>query len=245
MLEQLRATLPTLEAQRQTAPFSAGGPGGRPPAEFPREVADCASAAELSPRRIPVGDGAACFARRPDIRAAERELAAATARSASPPPISIPTVSTRRFGSARPPFRLASHSGSAFRFSIGPLISWSFANTASRPRPHRRQARPRPTAALARFRRHLARRALEETESALTRYARELERRRQPAARPRQAPRRPGSPGFATEAGRELPDRPRRRAPLSTIEAELARPKPSCRTISVSLFLALGGGWQT
>jgi outer membrane protein TolC len=49
---------------------------GELPADFPRKLAEC----HVTPRvagTIPVGDGAALLRRRPDIRQAERELAAA------------------------------------------------------------------------------------------------------------------------------------------------------------------------
>ena len=78
-LEQVRATVPTLEAQRQAALFRLAVLTGRPPAEFPREVAACETPPALA-RPIPVGDGAQLLARRPDVRASERRLAAATAR---------------------------------------------------------------------------------------------------------------------------------------------------------------------
>src|SRR5690606_123008 len=77
--EQTRAEIPTLETLQQTALYRLAVLTGRPPAEFPREHAACASALQLD-RPIPVGDGAALLNRRPDVRAAERRLAAATAR---------------------------------------------------------------------------------------------------------------------------------------------------------------------
>jgi outer membrane protein TolC len=48
LLEQVRATLPTLEAQRQTALFRLSVMTGRPPASFPREVAACDTAPALA-----------------------------------------------------------------------------------------------------------------------------------------------------------------------------------------------------
>ena len=55
-LEQVRATLPTLEAQRQGALFRLAVLTGRPPANFPAQVATCQRPPQLS-RPLPVGDG--------------------------------------------------------------------------------------------------------------------------------------------------------------------------------------------
>jgi NodT family efflux transporter outer membrane factor (OMF) lipoprotein len=79
LLEQTRAQIPTLEAERRTALFRLSVLTGRPPAEFPAVVAACSTPPALT-RPIPVGDGASLLRRRPDVRAAERRLAAATAR---------------------------------------------------------------------------------------------------------------------------------------------------------------------
>ena len=57
----------------------AGGADRRTPAQIPASLLQCATAPRLT-QTIPVGDGAALLRRRPDIRQAERSLAAATAR---------------------------------------------------------------------------------------------------------------------------------------------------------------------
>ena len=242
LLEQVKATVPTLEAQRQTALFRLSVLTGRPPADFPREVAACEAAPQLA-RPIPVGDGASLLARRPDVRQAERELAAATARigvatAALYPSVtlggSIGTSATSLSGLA---------SGDSFRFSIGPLISWEFTNLVV--------GRARLAAAEAGADRTLANfegtwfRALEETESALTRYARELDRRealRRGRAQSAEAAR---VARLRYQAGRDsfqvVLDAQRS---LALLEAELARSEAQLSDHLVSLFLALGGGWQ-
>ena len=52
---------------------------GRPPSDYPRSVESCVEAPRLR-QPIPVGNGMGLLARRPDVREAERKLAAATAR---------------------------------------------------------------------------------------------------------------------------------------------------------------------
>ena len=134
-------------------------------------------------------------------------------------------------------------SGDGFRFSLGPLISWSFPNTAVA-RARIAQAEAGADAALARFEGTWLG-ALEETESALTRYARELDRvatlRRargngQEAARIARLRYQAGRESFqiVLEAERTL----------AQTEAALAQAEAQLSDNLISVFLALGGGWQ-
>src|SRR3546814_18550022 len=65
---------------------------GRAPQDYPANLVDCASIPSLD-RPIPAGDGAALIRRRPDVRQAERRLAAATARIGVETAALYPTVS--------------------------------------------------------------------------------------------------------------------------------------------------------
>ena len=78
-LQQLQANLPPFQAQQRTALYRLAALTGRTPAQIPASLLQCATAPRLT-QTIPVGDGAALLRRRPDIRQAERSLAAATAR---------------------------------------------------------------------------------------------------------------------------------------------------------------------
>ena len=51
---------------------------GRAPADYPKDVASCATAPTMR-KPLPIGDGAGLIARRPDIRAAEQRLKSANA----------------------------------------------------------------------------------------------------------------------------------------------------------------------
>jgi NodT family efflux transporter outer membrane factor (OMF) lipoprotein len=243
LLEQVRATVPTLEAQRQTALFRLSVLTGRPPADFPREVAACETAPALV-RPIPVGDGAALLARRPDVRRAERELAAATARVGVATAALYPSVSLGgSIGSSATSLGGLASSDS-FRFSVGPLISFTLTNLVVG-RARVAQAEAGAEGALANFEGSWLR-ALEETESALARYARELDRRealRRARAQSADAAR---VARLRFQAGRDpfqiVLDAERS---LAGIEAELARSEAQLSDYSVSLFLALGGGWQS
>jgi NodT family efflux transporter outer membrane factor (OMF) lipoprotein len=242
LLEQTRAAIPTLEAEQQTALYRLSVLTGRPPAEFPREVASCDTPPVVT-APIPVGDGASLLSRRPDIRAAERELAAATARVGVATAELYPDISLGGSIGATAAAIGDLFTGGAFRYALGPLISWTFPNTTAA-RARIAQAEASADAALARFDGTWLR-ALEETESALTRYANELDRvaalrraRDQGAEAARIA-------RLRFEAGREpfqiVLDAERS---LAEIEAALAQSEAQLSTNQIAVFLALGGGWD-
>ncbi|MBW8755515.1 MAG: TolC family protein, partial [Sphingomonadales bacterium] len=78
-LANVRAELPTLEGRRRASLFELAALLGLTPAEVPEAARQCARTPHVL-RAIPVGDGRALLARRPDVREAERKLAADTAR---------------------------------------------------------------------------------------------------------------------------------------------------------------------
>jgi NodT family efflux transporter outer membrane factor (OMF) lipoprotein len=242
LMEQTRAQLPTLEGERRAALYRLSVLTGRPPAEFPQIVAACSTAPALS-QPIPVGNGASLLARRPDIRRAERELAAATARIGVATAELYPDIRLGLSAGSTASSIGGLASGSGLRFGLGPLISWTFPNTRVA-RSRIAQAEAGAQAALARFDGTWLG-ALEETETALTRYASELDRaaalRRArsnslEAARVARLRYRAGRESFqiVLEAERSL----------SQTEAALAQSEAQLSTSLVAVFLALGGGWQ-
>lgn len=242
LLEQTRAEIPTIEAQRQTALYRLAVLTGRPPAEFPRELASCDSPLHLD-QPLPVGDGASLLSRRPDVRAAERRLAAATARIGVATADLYPSISIGGSIGASAASLGDIASGAAFRYSIGPLISWSFPNIALA-RARIAQAEASGEAALAEFDRTWLT-ALQDTESALTNYARGLDRteaRRRAVEQAREGAR---IARLRYDAGREgfqiVLDTERQ---LAIGEAALALSESQLSTDLVALFLSLGGGWQ-
>ncbi|MFB0612538.1 efflux transporter outer membrane subunit [Aurantiacibacter poecillastricola] len=242
LLEQTRAEIPTLEALQQTALYRLAVLTGRPPADFPREVASCAAPLRLdSP--IPVGDGAALLMRRPDVRAAERRLAAETARIGVATAELYPSVSVGGSIGTTAGALGDIASGSAFRYSLGPLISWSFPNM-SVARARIGQAEASTDAALAEFDRTWLT-ALQETESSLTNYARGLDRSAALQRAVEQAREAARIARLRYEAGREnfqiVLDAERQ---LASAEAALAQSEAQLSTDLVELFLSLGGGWQ-
>lgn len=240
-LELVRATLPTLEAERAAALFRLAVLTGRPPAEFPPEVAQCTRSPALA-GPLPIGDGASLLARRPDIRRAERELAAATARVGVATADLYPKV-TLGGSVGMTSDSLAGLGPNGFRFGIGPLISWSFPNIfVAKARVE--QAEASAAVALANFDGTWLR-ALQDTETALTRYAKELERRDALRRSRSQAAEAARVARLRYQSGREsfqiVLDNERS---LSAIEGELARSDAQVSDDQISVFLALGGGWQ-
>lgn len=240
-LEQLRAAVPPLQAQQRTAWYRLAVLTGEVPGSPAMREADCHEAPRLT-TPIPVGDGAALLRRRPDIRQAERALAGATARIGVATADLYPSIS---FGLSAGSAGSISGLGdaNAFRWSFGPLISWTLpSHSAVRSRIE--QAQAGSDAALARFDASVLN-ALRETESALTVYARDLDRqaalqvsRDQSALASEQARMlyRYGRTDFLTALDAERT--------LASAESALAAANAQLATDQITLFLALGGGWE-
>lgn len=171
-LQQLQANLPPFQAQQRTALYRLAALTGRTPAQIPASLLQCATAPRLT-QTIPVGDGAALLRRRPDIRQAERSLAAATARIGVATADLYPKISLGLSGASGGPAAMFGDRGT-FSWSIGPLISWTIPNTGAA-QARIAQAEAGTKAAAARFDAAVLN-ALRETESALTVYARQLDR---------------------------------------------------------------------
>ena len=240
-LEQLQANLPPFQAQQRIALYRLAALTGRAPAELPATLLQCAQPPRLT-QTIPVGDGAALLRRRPDIRQAERTLAAATARIGVATADLYPKISLGLSGASGGPASMLGDRGT-FSWSIGPLISWTLPNTgAAQARIAEAEASTR--AALARFDGTVLN-ALRETESALVSYARQLDRDAALTAARDQS-------RLAAQQARQLftlgktdyltvLDAERT---LAANESALAASQAQLSSDQVAVFLALGGGWE-
>ncbi len=229
-LETSRAGLPPLRAQRGT------------PAEASEAARACQRPPQLT-RSIPIGDGAQLLARRPDVRRAERNLAAAAARVNVATADLFPRITLGgSLGSAALDAGDLSNDSSV-RFNVGPLISWSFPNVfAARARIE--QASAGSDAALATFDQTVLV-ALQETETALANYANELDRRAALQAARDQAATAARLSRLRFDAGADsfltVLDAERT---LAGADAQLAASDALVTTYQIALFKALAGGWS-
>jgi NodT family efflux transporter outer membrane factor (OMF) lipoprotein len=238
-LEQVKAALPALRGRRQVALYRLAALTGKPPADFPRELENCTALPRIR-RPIPVGDGAALLRRRPDIRQAERGLAAATARIGVATAALYPDIT---LGGQVGATGLLTDLGSpaAQEWAFGPLISWTFPLASEQARVEEADAAAK--AALARFD-GVVLNALKETESSLALYQRDLERNATLHAARDKAAEASAEADALFQAGRTpyLTGLLAQQT-LTTSEQALAASDSQVSLDQVTLFLALGGGW--
>ncbi|MGC1271773.1 MAG: efflux transporter outer membrane subunit, partial [Croceibacterium sp.] len=239
--EQRTAEIPALEAARQAALFRLATLTGRAPAELPAIAATRDLALEVS-SVIPVGSGADLLARRPDIRAAERRLAARTAQIGVATADLYPRITLGASVGQSGTDIGDLLTGGPLRWLLGPLLSWNF--------PNQEPARARIAAAEADAQEALAAfdgtmlLALQETETALSNYARALERREalrsasQQAERAARITRAQAREGAINSLVRLDAERT-----LADSQAQLAVQNAAISRAQIDLFRALGGGW--
>lgn len=240
-VENTKASLPQLKADRENARFRLATLVGQPPAAMVDAATDC-TRAPIVAATIPVGDGAGLIARRPDVREAENALKAAAARVGVATAELYPQISLG--GSIdTTALQIASlKEDGAVSFSFGPLISWTFPNIwAGRARIAAAEAGM--AQALAEFDQAVLV-ALEETETALQNYAAELERQaalklaRDAAAQSAlmaQSRYELGADDFITVLDAERT--------LAEADITLAQSQANTTQFQIGLFRALGGGW--
>jgi NodT family efflux transporter outer membrane factor (OMF) lipoprotein len=243
LVAQVRASIPPLEGQRRSALFELTEILGRTPQHAPTESEACLAPPRLG-SLIPVGDGAALIQRRPDVREADRRLAAATARIGVATADLYPRITLSAFygGAAGSTAHLVAEPG--LTWGVGPKIAWTFPNQAA-PRARVRQARAAAAGALAGFDLAVLQ-ALKETEKALATYGSELDRRQDVALAQDRARR-----AFEIAEGQFRAGSLDNLNLLTTeqtliaADAAVAASDTALVQDQISLFKALGGGWRT
>uniref|UniRef100_UPI0035C9B8C9 efflux transporter outer membrane subunit n=1 Tax=uncultured Sphingomonas sp. TaxID=158754 RepID=UPI0035C9B8C9 len=240
-VDQSAALVPATIATRTAALYRLATLMGRAPADYPRDVATCARPPSMT-KQLPIGDGAAMIARRPDIRAAERTLAAATARIGVATASLYPQVSLGGSVGLTGPLS-AFPSGNAFNIGLGPLINWSFPNRRI-VRAQIAQAGASADSALAQFD-STTLEALRQTETALSAYAREADRNAALARAQASAATAANQAATLYRFGRtDFLSLLSAQAALTTAQANLAASSALLVDRQVDVFKALGGGWQ-
>ncbi|SEF12609.1 efflux transporter, outer membrane factor (OMF) lipoprotein, NodT family [Burkholderia sp. WP9] len=240
-VQTVSAEIPRFEARQQAAQYRLAMLLAIAPEALPAAVRVCGRTPRIR-QSLPVGDGAALLKRRPDIREAERRLAAATARIGVATGELYPSVS---FGASAGLTGAIADIGapSAQRWGFGPLISWNFPAHGARQRVQEAQAGAQ--AELARFD-GVVLNALRETRTTLSTYAADLRRLQALEGARTSAARSAAETHRLYIAGRDsfLSDLDASRT-LTSVEAQVAEAEDVVAQDQVNLFLALGGGWNT
>ena len=242
VLAQARAAIAPLEGQRRAALFSLAALIGAEPSQVPPEAESCRSPPRLT-QPLPVGDGASLLRRRPDLRAAERQLAAATARIGVATADLYPTITLG--GSVNNAASTVSGLGatSGATYSVGPGLSWTLPNIlAARARIH--QAGGLASAALAGFD-GVVLRALKEAETALAAYTAELDHHLALAEAQRSADDALRLANIQFQAGSvSFLDLITTEQTALAADQALAQSDQTISADQVAVFQALGGGWE-
>jgi len=242
--DDTRAELPALQGERRAALYELAVLTGRAPADIPQAAGACRATPVLA-QPFPVGDGAALLKRRPDLREAERRLAAANARIGIAAAELYPSIELGGSVNWLSTTGSLSSLGDSYAeaWSAGPLIRWHFPNLAAS-RARLAQARAEDVAARAQFDAQVLR-ALKETEQALALYdgARQrraaLESARAQHARAfhlAQLNYKAGALDFLGVLDAERS--------LLAVDAALAASTRQVALDQIAVFKALGGGWQ-
>jgi NodT family efflux transporter outer membrane factor (OMF) lipoprotein len=242
LVAQVRSSIPELKGERRAALFELTALLGRTPAEAPNDLEACHTPPRVT-ALIPVGDGSTLIKRRPDVRQAERRLAAATAEIGVATADLYPTIRlVGLYGGAASEFnQLDTNIG--LTWGVGPTISWSFPNMAG-PRARVRQAKAEQAAALASFD-EVVLTALKEIEQALAYYSAALDNRQSLGeARDRvQAAYRMAHDQFLAGSISSL-DLLTTEQLLVSVDAAVAASDAALIQDQIAVFKALGGGWR-
>jgi NodT family efflux transporter outer membrane factor (OMF) lipoprotein len=236
------AELAPLEAAVQSAVHRLGVLVGEGPAALAGEL-EAAAPIPVPRAAMPPGVPADLLRRRPDLRRAERELAAATARIGEAEADLYPRLTlTGSLGLRSEDVKRLVEGGSSFS-SVGPSVVWPvFA--AGRIRANVEVQEARREQALAGYRQALLL-ALEDVENALARHLREQSRRRDLAGAVT------SSRGAAALARRlyanglsDFLDVLDAERSLLESESRLVESETAVATSRIALHVALGGGWE-
>lgn len=242
---QLRATearLPTVKAEQTVAINRIARLTGRGPGEISQALATVSPLPTL-PTFMPVGDAADLIRQRPDIRAAERALASATAQIGVATADLFPTVSFNAALGVQATAVSGLDGSNADFFSFGPALTWNLFNREAI-HARIRQAEAGAEAQLANYE-GVVLTALEEVDSALAQHLRERQRyawldesladslRAAELARVRYTE---GVESFLSVLDAERT--------LLTAEEQLTTSDTELAQTLVNIYRALGGGWQ-
>ncbi|WP_285419507.1 efflux transporter outer membrane subunit [Pseudomonas sp. efr-133-TYG-5] len=239
--KSLRAEMPRYEAARQAGLYRLSMLLAKPVEQLPAGTASCAELPKIA-QLVPVGDGAALLKRRPDIRQAERHLAAATAGIGVATGELYPNIA---IGATIGTVGIIDDLGdpSTNRWGFGPSLTWKVPTNGARARI--REAEATTQGALARFD-GVVLNAIRETQTGLAQYSALLQRRDALAEAEQSAKLAAEQTHRFFQAGRAsfLADLQATRT-YTDVTAQLAAANTQVAMSQIDLFLALGGGWES
>ena len=243
---QARAAIPPLEGQRRAALFQLAALLGRTPAAQAGTVEAKDAEACVTPpglkALLPVGDGTSLLKRRPDVRLADRRLAAATARVGVATAELYPRITlTGIYGGAAADISEV-FQNPGLTWGVGPEINWTFPNMAG-PRARVHAAQASATSSLASFDSAVLQ-ALKEAEQSLAVYGSELDHRRALADAQDKAQRAYDMVHGQFGAGSASTlDVLTSEQTLVAANAAVAASDAALAQDQIAVFKALGGGW--
>ncbi|MEM9597801.1 MAG: efflux RND transporter permease subunit [Acidobacteriota bacterium] len=242
LLEGTRALVPPLRADVRAAAHRLAVLTGRPPAALSDRLTTSRPLAD-PPDLVPVGLDSHLLRRRPDVRAAERRLAAASADIGAATALRYPRFFLTGRGGTEGGSFTDLFDASSRVWSLGPSISWPWFQ-GGRLRAGVDAAEDAHRAAEAEYRGAVLG-AAEDVESALVRYAEEQLRRRALANAADAARRSVDLAQVLYDKGLSdfLPVLDAERT-QTEVEDQLAISETAVVLRLVALYKALGGGWQ-
>jgi outer membrane protein, multidrug efflux system len=241
LVNQLATAVPTLEAGQRNALYRLAALTGKPPAQFDRALEGCATPPRLM-QPLPVSDGAALLRRRPDVREAERQLAAASAEIGVETARLYPNIGLG-LGAGSVGAESDAFTAPTNLWNLGAILEWQANQSAVRARI--RGANANAKLALA----HLdgvVLNALTDVEVAISVYVHDLQREASATAARDNAAQAVDYAQTLALGGRSTAlavlDAQRT---LASAESSLAELESAISEDQVAVFLALGGGWQS
>jgi NodT family efflux transporter outer membrane factor (OMF) lipoprotein len=243
LLAAQQAAIPPLETAVRAAMYGLAVLLGQPPGDLVGELSPVANVPPVPPR-VPIGLPSDLLRRRPDVRRAERQLAAETARIGVAKSDWFPKISlTGDAGAESVSVRNWFDPGSRF-WSIGPSLQWR-ALDFGRVRAEVRAQTAVQEAALATYQK-TALTSLQEAESAVVTYAQEQIRHRALADEVADNRRSLDMANNLYAAGRvNFLDVLEVRRSLYQSDDLLAASDQAVSLDLIALYKALGGGWET
>lgn len=237
------ASIPPLEAAKTAAINRLATLTGAGAAEVRRALETAPAALPEAPEALRIGDAETLLRRRADVRAAERQLAASTARIGIAKADYFPRITLLGAVSASAQTLSGVGGDGSFGYGVGPTLSWS-AFDIPRVRAGVKSAEAGADAAFAAFEQTVLA-AIEETQTALTAYGRERVRLAALA----------DAAGTAREAASLARDRYDEGADdfIDVLDAEsrrlaaeasLAESRTSLAAKYIGVYRALGAGWR-